>query len=389
MSNAIPLSVPVLNGHEWKFVKRCFDTGWISSVGPFVDGCEDDIRKQFKVKHAVACVNGTSALHVALHVAGVTLNDEVIAPTITFIAPINAIRYTGAHPVFMDCDRFYNMDMSKTLEFLKGQTFFKDGVTYNKKTRRKIKAIVPVHVFGNALNLEPLLKVTQKLNIKVIEDATESIGTVYTSGKLKNKFSGSVGDMGCFSFNGNKIISGGGGGMIVTNNAEYAQQARYLTTQARDEATWFVHDNVGYNYRLNSIQASLISAQLKILKNYIKIKKNNYLKYKKEIDGIGGLKLASVPSYAQNNYWMYALQVDHYQYGRSIDDLIAFFKREQIEVRPLWYPNHLQRPYRYCETYKIESAIQLHRSTINLPCSVNLKDKDISRIGKLLRSWKK
>ncbi len=177
MSNRIPLSVPVLNGHEWKTVKRCFDTGWISSVGPFVDELEETIAAKFGVKKAVACVNGTAAIHTALNVLGIGINDEVIVPTVTFIAPVNTVDYVGAHPVFMDADSFYNLDVEKTMRFIKEETIFKNGVTVNKKTKREIKAIIVVHVFGNAVDLEPLLSICRLRNIKIIEDATESIGT--------------------------------------------------------------------------------------------------------------------------------------------------------------------------------------------------------------------
>jgi len=229
----IPLSVPHLAGNEWTYVKECLDGGWVSSAGPFVTRFERELAAYVGAAHAVACVNGTAALHVALRLAGVEENDEVLVPTLTFIASVNAICYQGARPVFMDCDEYYNLDVDKVARFLNEHTDFSGGYTVNRTTGRRIKAIVPVHVFGNAARLEPLVRLCRERNIRIIEDATESLGTRYNADYLGGAHTGTVGDFGCFSFNGNKIITTGGGGMLVTNDAEAAERARYLTTQAR------------------------------------------------------------------------------------------------------------------------------------------------------------
>lgn len=388
-SEFIPLSVPVLQGNEWRYVKECLDTGWISSAGKYVEKFEEGITESFKVPHAVACINGTSALHMALKVVGVAEGNEVIVPTVTFIAPVNAVTYVGGKPIFMDCDDYYNIDAQKTIDFINKETVFRKGSTYNKKTKKKIAAMVVVHVFGNAVNLDPLVVLCQKRNIKLIEDATESLGTYYLTGKLKGRFTGTLGEVGCYSFNGNKIISAGGGGMLVSHSQALASKARYLTTQAKDNGIRYIHNEVGYNFRLNNIQAALGVAQLECLTKYIQIKKRNYGAYKSRIDSIDGLHLQEVPDYAEGNYWMYALRVDSSRYGRGVDDLIKLFAKEGIEVRPLWFLNHLQKPYKKAQGYGIEKAYGFLKKTFNIPCSVNLSKENIERIVGLLEQWKR
>jgi len=385
MSEKIPLSVPSFFGNEWKYIKECLDTGWVSSVGSYVKRFESEIATFVGARHSIACVNGTSALQVALQLGGVDPDDEVLVPTVTFIAPINAVRYRSATPVFMDCDQYYNIDVEKTSEFVKTQTVFKEGLTYNKRTGRKISALVVVHVFGNAVDMDRLVTLCTERNIRLIEDATESLGTFYQSGSIAGRHTGTVGDIGCYSFNGNKIITTGGGGMIVTNNDEFAQRARYLTTQAKDDEVRFVHNEVGYNYRLTNIQAAMGVAQLEQLPKYLKIKEENFSAYRKEIEGVPGLRLASVPEYAKNNLWMYALQIDKSVYGKNREEVMQFFETKGIQTRPVWYLNHLQKPYQNCQTYRIENANILLERTLNIPCSVGLRKSDIETICTYLK----
>ncbi|MBA7698730.1 GDP-perosamine synthase [subsurface metagenome] len=383
----ITLSAPFINGNEWNYVKECLDTGWVSSVGSYVDKFEQNICAFSGARYAVACVNGTAALHTALQVVGVKAGDEVIVPTVTFIAPVNAVRYVGAEPVFMDCDDFYNIDVLKTKEFIENETVFKNGLTYNKKTGRCIRAIVPVHVFGNAVDLGNLISICKERNIKVIEDAAESLGTCYNSGDLEGRHTGTIGDIGCYSFNGNKIITTGGGGMIVTDNSECAERARYLTTQAKDDASRYIHNEVGYNYRLTNIQAALGVAQLEQLPEFIAVKKRNYNAYKEAIDNIVGLHLAEVPTYADNNYWMCALQVEK-DFGEDKEALMERLVSDGIQTRPLWYLNHLQKPYKQCQAYRIEKACGMFENALCTPCSVGLKQGDIKKIVMALKKRK-
>ena len=384
MSDPIPLSAPYISGNEWKYVKECLDTDWVSSGGRFVGEFERRIAEYTGAKFAVACVNGTSALHISLILAGVKPNDEVIVPTITFIAPINAVRYCGAFPVFMDSDQYYNIDVEKTIEFILNDTQVENGESYSTHTGRRVSAVIPVHVFGNAVRLDELQRICMERNIKLIEDATESLGTKYIEGAFASRHAGTIGELGCLSFNGNKIITTGGGGMILTDNEKLARRAKYLTTQAKDDEVRYVHGDVGYNYRLTNIQAAVGVAQLERLPEFLKTKKDNYCSYEAEVNKIPGLKLAPVPEYADNNYWMYALRIDRQTYGKGPEELMLTLTSHRIESRPLWYLNHMQGPFKGSQTYRIEMAPRLLDETLNIPCSVALQEKDITKVVEVL-----
>ncbi len=385
MSEMIPLSIPSIRGNEWKYVKECLDTEWVSSVGKYVNQFEEDICNYTGGKYAIACMNGTAGLQIAMTLVGIEPGDEVIVPTVTFVAPINTIRYLAANPVFMDCDKYYNIDAEKTIQFISQETVFRDGFTYNKKTKKRIGVIIPVHVFGNPCDFEELIDVCLKRNIKVIEDASESLGSSYSQGKFAGKHTGTIGDIGVYSFNGNKIITTGGGGMIVTDNVEYAEKAKYLTTQAKDDEVRFIHNEVGYNYRMTNVLAAIGVAQLEMLPEYIKLKKSNFQIYKKSIDKISGLTLVETPDYADANYWFYSLQVSKSGYGKDSDQLMEYLIKNEIQIRPLWYLNHLQKPFKKYQSYKIEKAYEMLEKTLNLPCSVNLTKVQIKKVIRLLK----
>lgn len=380
----IPLSVPSIKGNEWKYIKECLDSEWVSSAGKYVELFEDRICDYTGANKAVAMVNGTSALQVALRLVGVKAGDAVVVPTLTFIAPVNAVAYNNAEPIFMDCDAHYNLDIEKTIRFIEQETVFRDGNAYHRKTNRRIAAIVPVHIFGNAVDLAPLLPICKTHHIKIVEDASESLGTCYTEGVLSGRYAGTVGDIGCYSFNGNKIITCGGGGMLVTNHSEYAEQAKYLTTQAKDDDVFYIHNDIGYNFRLTNIQAAMGVAQLEQLNDYIKIKKKNYEAYRKAVDNIAGLQMAGPPAYAASNYWFYSLQIDGQTYGKDRDELMRFLSDHKIQTRPVWHLNHLQRPYAKKYSYHIEKAFELLDITLNIPCSVNLTEADLDRVTAIL-----
>jgi perosamine synthetase len=331
-------------------------------------------------------VNGTAALHIALLVLGVQPDDEVIVPTLTFIAPVNVIRYCGANPVFMDCDDYYTMDAEKTVQFIQHETEFKEGVSRNKKSKQRISAILPVHIFGNAADLSPLQNLCRERNIHLIEDATESLGTQYTKDNLAGRHAGTVGRIGCLSFNGNKIITTGGGGMLLTDEDDCAERAKYLTTQAKDDDIFYIHENIGYNYRLTNIQAALGVAQLEQLPEFLRIKRANYDFYKKDIDPIPGLCLADTPPFARNNHWMYPLRIEDKVYGKDRDGLLQYLLKNGVQTRPIWKLNHLQKPYRHCRSYLIEKATALWRHTLNIPCSVNLTVEERNTVIGILKN---
>jgi perosamine synthetase len=381
----IPLSVPSLNGNELENVKKCIDTNWVSSAGNFVREFEEAICKYTKAKFAVACVNGTSGLHVALNLSGVGIGDEVIVPTLTFIAPVNVVKYVGAEPVFMDCDGYLNIDCSKLREFCAKECIITKLGLKNKRTGRIIKAVMPVHIFGSPCDMKEIMRIARKYHLKVIEDATESLGSYYTKGVYKNRFTGTIADIGVYSFNGNKIITTGGGGMIVTNNKLLAKKARYLTSQAKNDPAKYIHNQIGYNYRLTNLQAALGVAQLEQLRGFIKTKKKNYGLYRNLLREVNGLKILDIPAGTSPNYWFYSLIIEEKKFGMDRDEVMNCLEARGIQTRPIWYLNHLQRPYRKNQVYKIEKALWFWKRVLNLPCSTNLETKQVKYITSVIR----
>jgi len=377
----IPLSVPHLNGNEWKYVKECLDTNWVSSAGKYVDLFEQKVAEYTGAKYAVACVNGTAALQVSLRLAGVQPGDEIIAPTLTFIAPINAIAYNGASPVFMDSDDYYNIDSVKTIRYIQEETELKDGFSYNRKTGKRVSAIVPVHVWGNACWLDELVDICGERNITVVEDASESLGTRYTQGKFAGKHTGTIGRLGCVSFNGNKIITTGGGGMILTDDEGLAAKARYLTTQAKDDEIKYIHNEIGYNFRLTNIQAALGVAQLEQLDGFIERKKEIYNRYKSGLDNHSNFSIADIPDYADNNHWLTVLKTAS---ELKRDDAFKNLTDNSIQTRPVWCLNHLQKPYLRHQFFNIENAVTLYNNSLCLPSSVTLGGPELNLIVGIL-----
>ncbi len=382
MSEFIPLSVPSLRGNEWKYVKECLDGEWVSSAGPFVDRFEKEFAQYVGARHAVACASGTAALHVSLLLAGVQPGDEVLVPTLTFIASVNVIRYCGAHPVFFDADDFYNLQSPQVETFLRGCEQTAQGLR-NPKTGRRVAALLPVHVFGNAVDLVALERLCAQLGLPIVEDAAESLGSRY-QGRHGNRHTGTVGRLGAFSFNGNKIITTGGGGMIVTDDEALAKKARYLTTQAKDDEVRFVHDEVGFNYRMTNVQAAMGVAQLEQLERHKARKKEIFQQYGSALAEVRGLRLASVPDFADNNHWMFGLQVGP-EYGEDREILMARLQRVGIQTRPVWVPNHRQKPFLDCERMEMSGAEGLWQCTLNIPCSSGLTNAQVDRVIRELR----
>ena len=369
----IPLSVPNIGGKEWKYVKECLDTQWVSSAGKFVDKFESEIAKYVNSKYAVACTNGTSALQVSLRMVGVEVDTEVIVPSLTFIAPVNAIIYNNASPIFMDVDKYYNIDVIKTLDYIKNKTYYKNGHSYNKKTNKRISAVLPVHMWGNAVNFDELVPICLERNIPIVEDSSESLGSVYIKNSFKGHHTGTVGKVGCLSFNGNKIITTGGGGMILTNDQKFAEKAKYLTTQAKDDPIRYIHNDIGYNFRLTNVQAAIGVAQLEKLKTFLKRKKETYDYYKQQVLKIEGLTIADVPSHSKNNHWMTLLQINEKTYGMNREELMKKLTEKGIQSRPAWAPTHNQKPYKNFQNFKIHNTQSLVDKSLCIPSSTNIK----------------
>ena len=372
----IPLSVPSIKGNEWKYVKECLDTEWVSSAGKYVDKFEHNVANYLGSKHAIACMNGTSALHISLILAEVKTNDEVIVPTITFIAPINAVKYVGAEPVFMDCDDYCNIDVNKVREFFETQCDLINGNVINKKSGRRIAALIPVHILGTPVDMNPLMELAQRYNVKVIEDATESLGSEY-----RGKKTGTLGLLGCLSFNGNKIITTGGGGMIITDDEHLAKRAKHLETQAKEEGMEYIHNEIGLNYRLVNVLAAIGVAQLEEIDKYVEIKRRNFNLYN-ELLADTHYTLLDEPEYAKSNKWFYAVVCKD---KKEKEFLLQHLNGNGAQVRPLWFLSHLQKPYLKCQSYKIEKALKMYDTIINVPCSVGLTEKEINKVVNLMK----
>jgi len=385
VKNFIPLSVPNLNGKELEYVSKAIETEWVSTGGPYVNEFEEKIADYVNIKGAVSCQNGTSGLHIALLVCGISSGDEVIVPTLTFIAAVNPIKYAGAEPIFMDCDDSLTMDAEKLLEFCQNECNFVEGKLISKRTNKQIKAVLVVHVFGNMADMEKIMEVAGKFNLKVIEDATEAVGTYYTEGKFIGKYAGTIGNIGVYSFNGNKIITTGGGGMIVSDDEVLLKKAKHLTTQAKSDELYYMHDEIGYNYRMTNLQAAIGLAQMEQLEGFIKIKKENYDFYKEKIYKIPGLSLLPFKDNIRANYWFYALKCDK-EYPLSREKIIQFLSSKGIQSRPIWGLINEQKPYMNCQTYKIKKAKYYLENVVNIPCSSNLIKEDLLYIVECLKN---
>lgn len=378
----IPLCVPHISGKEWEYVKDCLDTGWVSSVGSYVTRFEKMTAEYVGTQHAVAAVSGTAALHVALQVAGVEPDDEVIVSSLSFIAPANAVRYCQAWPVFVDVDPdYWQMDPRLVAEFVETKCRRTNGSLINKETGRRVSAIVPVHILGHPVDIEPIVELAREYRLSVVEDATESLGATY-----KGKNVGHLGDVACLSFNGNKLITTGGGGMIVTDNAEWARRARYLTTQAKDDEVEYVHEAIGYNYRLTNVQAALGCAQLEQISDFIEKKRSIAARYEAALSSVPGVSVMPQAPWADPVFWLYTILVDETTYGEDSRALMRRLAENHIQARPLWQPLHRSPAHPEAQSLGGNVADRLNRMALSLPCSVGLAAHELELVVEVISS---
>jgi len=376
VEGTIPLCVPEIRGNEWQYVKECLDTNWVSSAGPFVRRFEEELKRYAGTSHAIATSTGTAALHIALLAAGVEPENEVLVSNLSFIAPANAIRYAGAFPVFIDAEPIYwQMDPNLVLEFLDKECNWSNGQLINRKSGRRVTALLPVHILGHPVDIDPLLDVARKYNLAVIEDATESLGARY-----KARTVGHLGDIACFSFNGNKVITTGGGGMIVTDNDEWAAKARYLSTQAKDDEVEYIHGAIGYNYRLTNIQAALGCAQMEQLPSYLEKKRAIAARYREGLAAVPGIRLMPEATYAHAVYWLSTILVNESEYGEDSRALLLRLAQAQIQSRPLWQPLHRSPAYPDTQTYGSSVSDQLNKAALSLPSSVGINHNELELV---------
>jgi len=371
------LSGPNIAGNEWKYVKDCLDTGWVSSVGSYVTKFENMVAEFAGCKYGVATSNGTTALHIALMLAGVKRDEYVIAPNITFIASINSIKYTGADPILIDVDPdTWQMDLDLLEEFLQNETDEKNGELFYVQDGRTIRCIMPVHVLGNICDMDRLQSIAEKYKISIVEDATESLGTYY-----KGKHTGGFGIMGCFSFNGNKIITTGGGGVIVTNDEELAKRAKHLTTQAKSDPFEYMHDEIGYNYRLVNVLAAMGVGQMELLPSFIKRKKEIDAFYKKELNGTGDIRFQKVSPEVDCNLWLFTIMTDKQK------EVLKILNDNQMQSRPFWVPMNQLSMFREDVYYtKDDKSNFIYQRCLSIPCSTNIKDEEMAAVTEKIKS---
>ena len=362
----VPLSVPVFIGNEKKYLNECIDTTFVSSVGKFVDRFEDDIAKYTGCKRAVVCVSGTNALHMSLMLAGVERDDEVLTQALTFIATCNALSYIGAHPVFIDVDRD-TMGLSPVAvrEWLTKNAEMKDGQCYNKRTGRRVRACVPMHTFGHPVHLDELVEVLNEYNIPLVEDAAESIGSLY-----KGKHTGTFGKIGALSFNGNKTITTGGGGMMLFNDEELGAFAKHLTTQAKIPHRWeFRHDHIGYNYRMPNINAALGCAQLEHIEEYVASKRETAHAYEEFFKDIPDIEFFVEPKDTRSNYWLNVVILKDKEAQQSF---LQYTNDNGVMTRPIWELMNRLPMFEKCENDGLKNTIWFADRVVNIPSSVKL-----------------
>lgn len=366
----VALHEPEIAGNEWAYVKECLDTGWVSSAGAYVERFEGMLAETVGLGHAVATVNGTAALHTCLMVAGVEPGDEVVVPALTFVAAANAVAHCGAHPHLADCEeRTLGLDAAKLADHLAEVAETAPRGLVNRRTGRRIAAVICVHVFGHPADIEALSEVCRRFAVPLIEDAAESLGSTY-----KGRHTGHWGLLSALSFNGNKIVTTGGGGAVLTDDAELAAAARHLTTTAKLPHRWeFVHDRVGYNYRLPNLNAALGCGQLERLPDFVERKRALAERYRRAIEGVGGVRFFSEPEFARSNYWLNVLLLDR-DVAEFRDEVLQRANDAGLRTRPAWTPMHKLAAFADCPRMDLSVAEDIHRRLINLPSSPRLAD---------------
>lgn len=375
LSRSLPakasLHEPWFKGNEWNYVKECIDTAWVSSVGKYVDTFEEKLAEYTGSKKAIVIVNGTAALQTCLNLVGVTSGDEVLVPSLTFVATANAVAYQRATPHFYDCDdRYLGVEVAKLREYLHENTEIRGGVCFNKKTDRPIRAMIVMHTYGHPVDLDAVLELCNEFNLPLIEDAAESLGSFY-----KDRHTGNFGKVAALSFNGNKIITTGGGGAIVTNDIEMAKEAKHLTTTAKVPHQWeYNHDKIGFNFRLPNLNSALGVAQLEQLPEFLQKKRAIAKHYQTLFADMPEVEFFAEPEFARSNYWLNAIFLREDQFDNR-DEVLARLNEAGYMVRPLWIPMHKLDFYKNCPAMNLENCEQAEKKVISLPSSPFLLDQ--------------
>ena len=378
----IPLSIPKIDGNESKYVLDCLTTGWISSAGSYVTQFEEMVAEYAGAKYGVACMNGTAGLHIAQVLLGVTEDDHVIAPNVTFIATLNAIKYTGASPILIDVDADnWQMDLNLLEKYLQENTETKTSnngtFSFDKSTGKRIRAIMPVHVLGNIGDMNRMLKITEKYHLDIIEDSTEALGSTFNG-----KHAGTFGKIGVFSFNGNKIISTGGGGVIVTDDEDIAKRARHITTQAKVSAMDYIHDEIGYNYRLVNVLAAIGVAQMETFPETLAAKKAMDAFYREHLAGVGDIKFQEIPEGTDPNCWLFTFSTSRMR------ELLAYLNKNGVQSRPFWMPMN-QLAMFMDDIYFNENDVsaEVYEGSISIPSSAGITKEQLTKVVETIKEF--
>jgi perosamine synthetase len=372
----IPLSVPNLAGNEWQYVKECLDTGWISSVGSYVNKFEEAVANFVGAKYGISVMNGTAALHTCLILSGVKPGDYVIMNNITFVATANSVSYSGAEPILIDCDKdLWQMNLDLLEEFLAEKCYIDGDELKLKADHRRIPVIMPVHVQGNIFDVDKFNQIVRQYPLIVIEDSTESLGSTY-----KGKYGGTFGHWGNMSFNGNKIISTGGGGVILTNDEESAKRAKHITTTAKTDPMLYLHDEVGYNYRLVNVLAAIGLAQMEQLPAFIQRKKEIAKIYKDGLEGVGDISFQKILPEVEWNAWLFTIKTS--QQSKLLKELNA----ENVQCRPFWAPMNILPMYSKCMYITREDICkEIHETCLSIPCSTNITNEELYEVMECIK----
>ena len=375
MGRFVPLSIPNFEGNERKYVDDAIEQGWVSTGGAYINKLEKSLAQFLHTDNVAACQSGTAALHLAMVEAGVKPGDVVLVPPLTFIAAVNPVKYQFATPVFIDCDDSLCMDATKLQDFCQQECSF-DGTQLTYKGN-PVKAVVIVHVFGNMADMGKIMSIAHRYNLKVIEDATEALGSKYIDGPLAGKYAGTIGDFGCYSFNGNKIITTGGGGAITAHDTKVVDHIRYLSTQAKDDVHYYIHNEVGYNYRMTNLQAALGVAQLEELPEFIRRKQRNYKLYCQLFDGFELGNMIGFRSDIDSNMWFYSLEINRDKVKVTMKEIITKLEEKGVQTRAIWGLINEQLPYIHEVTYKLEKAPYYAERILNIPSSTQITEEEI------------
>ena len=378
------LSVPHIDKSDIRSINTVLKSEWISTSSKTVDKFEDKISKFCNTKYSIALNSGTSAIHLGLKILGVDNTTEVIVPSLTFIATVNPILYLGAKPIIFDVDQYHNLKIKDVINFIKNKTKFKNNKTINKETKKILKVVIVAHMWGRACDFSELKNICKKRNIFILEDAAEALGSYIKKNKYKH--CGSIGDIGCLSFNANKIITTGSGGAIITNNKKFYERAQYLANQAKDDTFNYIHNECGYNYKMNSISAALGISQLKRLKKKITQRKQIYKRYLFNFKNSKNIKILSYDSKSKTNYWMNVISFKILNFEQTYDLSLSLFKNK-IETRRIWRPLNLQLHLKKFQTHNILNASKLYLNSLCVPSDDNISNADVDKISNHIKKF--